>query len=63
MSIESENGKVKIQSEITEKIKKLNWKLTKILKKKFLEVENLRVKLSYLVKINTNLKRNELNKY
>ena len=64
MSIESENGKVKIQSEITEKIKKIELEINENFEKKeFLEVENLRVKLSYLVKINTNLKRNELNKY
>ena len=64
MSIESENGKVKIQSEITEKIKKIESEINENFEKKeFLEVENLRVKLSYLVKINTNLKRNELNKY
>ena len=56
MSIESDSEKVKIKSEIIKKIKKIELEINEYFeKKKFLEVENLSIKLSYLEKIKKNL--------
>ena len=56
MSIENDNEKSKIKSEIKNKINKIESQINEIFKKKkFSEIENLSVKLSYLEKINKNL--------
>ena len=56
MSIENDNEKLKIKSEIKNKINKIESQINEnFKKKKFSEIENLSVKLSYLEKINKNL--------
>jgi molecular chaperone HscB len=56
MSIENDNEKLKIKSEIKNKINKIELQINEnFKKKKFSEIENLSVKLSYLEKINKNL--------
>ena len=55
MSIENDNEKLKIKSEIKNKINKIESQINENFKKKFSEIENLSVKLSYLEKINKNL--------
>ena len=56
MSIENDNEKLKIKSEIKNKINKIESQINEnFKKKKFSEIENLTVKLSYLEKINKNL--------
>ena len=56
MSIENENEKVKIKTEIMEKIKIIESEINQNFEKKeFFEIKNLSVKLSYLEKIKKNL--------
>lgn len=56
MSIENNSEKSKIKSEIKNKINKIESQINEnFKKKKFSEIENLSVKLSYLEKINKNL--------
>ena len=56
MSIENENEKVKIKTEIMEKIKMIESEINQNFEKKeFFEIKNLSVKLSYLEKIKKNL--------
>ena len=56
MSIESNNEKEKIKKEIKKKIEMIELEIDRYFeKRKFNEVENLSVKLSYLEKINKNL--------
>lgn len=56
MSIENENEKVKIKTEIIEKIKTIELEInSNFEKKKIPEIKNLSVKLSYLEKIKKNL--------
>ena len=56
MSIENENEKVKIKTEIMEKIKIIESEINQNFEKKeFFEINNLSVKLSYLEKIKKNL--------
>ena len=56
MSIENENDKVKIKTEIMEKIKIIESEINQNFEKKeFFEIKNLSVKLSYLEKIKKNL--------
>ena len=56
MSIESKNEKEKIKKEIKKKIELIELEIDRYFeKRKFNEVENLSVKLSYLEKINKNL--------
>ena len=56
MSVENENEKVKIKTEIMEKIKIIESEINQNFEKKeFFEIKNLSVKLSYLEKIKKNL--------
>ena len=56
MSIENENEKVKIKTEIVEKIRIIESEINQNFEKKeFFEIKNLSVKLSYLEKIKKNL--------
>jgi molecular chaperone HscB len=56
MSVENENEKVKIKTEIVEKIRIIESEINQNFeKKKFFEIKNLSVKLSYLEKIKKNL--------
>jgi hypothetical protein len=56
MSIENNSEKLKIKSEIKNKINKIESQINEnFKKKKFSEIENLSVKLSYLEKISKNL--------
>ena len=56
MSIENENEKVKIKTEIIEKIRIIELEInSNFEKKKIPEIKNLSVKLSYLEKIKKNL--------
>ena len=56
MSIENENEKVKIKTEIIEKIRTIELEInSNFEKKKIPEIKNLSVKLSYLEKIKKNL--------
>ena len=56
MSVENENEKVKIKTEIVEKIRIIESEINQNFEKKeFFEIKNLSVKLSYLEKIKKNL--------
>ena len=56
MSIENENEKVKIKTEIIEKIRIIELEInSNFEKEKIPEIKNLSVKLSYLEKIKKNL--------
>ena len=55
MSIENENEKVKIKTEIIEKIRIIELEINSNFEKKIPEIKNLSVKLSYLEKIKKNL--------
>ena len=56
MSVENENEKVKIKTEIVEKIRIIESEINQNFeKKKFFEIKNLSIKLSYLEKIKKNL--------
>ena len=56
MSVENENDKVKIKTEIVEKIRIIESEINQNFEKKeFFEIKNLSVKLSYLEKIKKNL--------
>ena len=57
MSVESENEKNKIKSELIDKIEKEMKKISQLFnEKKYKDVHNSSIKLSYLQKINENLK-------